>query len=738
MITLLLAVGILASLQLIAGGPTLMALGPRWRDAWPLVAPPVGLALLVVVGEVPSQLVGARTWAPVCFALLVLAGVATLVLRRRDLRRRDLFFLALPVLVLPWTLLPYFSEPILTTLSEHNHDYVYYHALELQLLEGGYGAGEGDVASLFDRLGWVLRRGGWRAGLPIAGSAVAAVTGLLPHQVDGALWGLCHAMFPGAVLAATRLLVPRGSTLARTYVFVGALASGPALVTLRMTFASHLASLPLFVLLWALMFRGLRARAFGLRGLAALLLAASISILADALPYLLAMLAWALLVQWRLGAPRIPLERLAPRIGVVVGGIALVPFALWRIYLSIVSLTITGYHQPAAEFSATLPNLIGPALSLAAHPAQTEGLHPLAQATLLGAAGLGGAFVLLAAMRTRSAATRRAVGAPLLLSAVLALAAAPFGYAYPLWKLAITTSPFVLVALAAGFDRLARPIARRVGTWMLAGQAATVLYASLLVEVEPHGVRAMHEALVNRVIARSDAPYLVGHHGPDSVRHEHALVYLFRTRGSVLRANPHPSSYFWVSWPTPQLAAGDPGSVAIVVDPERAIVEGRALFDTPVGTVFDVDGGYAANVALLEGFEPYEHEPGRSFAWSDRSSRLAVELPLADGCLTAEARSIPDGTARSLVVAQHAVPEFSPVPDYEVPWQTIEAPLSLDWQEVVIIPPGGPNVQGASLRYAGIRAEPRVDARSIYFALAGFRVRSREDCAALGWTTETH
>lgn len=729
MSALLLALALLAGLNAIAAGPTLAALGPRWRRLWPLVAPPVGLALLVVAAEVPSQFVGARVYGPWLAAGLLLAGVGTLVTFRRELRWRDLPWLGLPLAVLPLGLLPYFGEGLLTTLSEHNHDYVYYHALEQQLIEAGYGAGEGDASSLFDRLGWVLRRGGWRAGLPIAASVVASIGGLLPHQVDGSLWAVCHAMYPGAVLASFRLIAPRSSLLARVFVTVAAGASAPALLSLRMTFASHLASLPLFVLLWALTARGLHRRPAGLRLLAALVLAASISVLADAIPYLVALLGTAALARWR-SIPRPSPQELALRFRPILLGVALVPFALHRVYLSIVSLTRTGYHGPAADFSADLPSLLGPALSVQGHLAQIEELPKLVTGAALGAATLA-ALVLLLSIQRVPAATRGAVGAPLLLSVVLAALAAPLGHAYPLWKLAITTGPFVLIGLAVGADRTPRRLGASMAALLLAGQAVTLVHACRFSTDSAHGVRRPHESLVRRVVEGGWTPYLVGHHDEADLAHEHALVYLFRAHGVVLRAHPHPRSYYWVSWPTPQLADGSPNTVAIVVRPDRAMVEGRALFETPIGTVIDVGGGYAANLALEEGFTPFEVEPGRRFTWSDRSARMRVELPWREGCLTAEARTIPDGTGRALVVDRHAVPDLAAEPDFTAALDTTEVPIGLDWDEVVLAGPGGPRVLGLSLGYAGRRVEPLVDARSIFVAFAGFRARPREHCERL-------
>ena len=55
----LVATSILALLSVLGMGLSIWLLGPRLRPLWPFVAPVVGLASIVVLGDIPSTFVGA-------------------------------------------------------------------------------------------------------------------------------------------------------------------------------------------------------------------------------------------------------------------------------------------------------------------------------------------------------------------------------------------------------------------------------------------------------------------------------------------------------------------------------------------------------------------------------------------------------------------------------------------------------------------------------------------------------
>ncbi len=326
MIALALALALLLLFSAVGAGPSLWLLGPRWRALWPAFAPIVGFALVVVLADVPSWFLPAWSYAWPLFGALAIASAVLLYRQRRELTRASLVLFVPPLALLPWALAPYLSLDAPTTLSEHNHDWMYYLNLEASLGQLAYRDSWSDTGDHFHDMGAVLRRGGWRAGISLAGSSVSAISGLAPHQVDGVLWGVLYACFPGAVHAAHRMLVPRASRASRAFVLASAALSGPALLLLRMSFASHLASLPLMTLLLPVAWRGLRARGPELRVLATLLLAASISVLADASPYL-AVLGLVLVLAAR-HAGHVPWSRLAPRAAWAFLAPAVVPFSI--------------------------------------------------------------------------------------------------------------------------------------------------------------------------------------------------------------------------------------------------------------------------------------------------------------------------------------------------------------------------------------------------------------------------
>jgi hypothetical protein len=727
MIALSIGLAMLALFTFLGAGPSLALLGPRARPLWPLVAPVVGFALVVVAGDLPSWWLPVPAYAWPLFALLATASLALLVTRRAELSVRALPWLAVPALALPWALAPYLRTGWLTTLSVHNHDWVYYLDLETALGRAGYGAPWTDTGDLFTDMGAVLRRGGWRAGLSIASAWLSGLSGLAPHQVDGTLWGVLHACLPGATLAAHRLVVPRASRRARAFVVLAAALSGPALLLLRMSFASHLAAMPLLALALPLAWRGLTSAGPSLRALAALLLAATITVLADASPYLGAM-GIGLVLAARYGRD-IPWNRLGPRAGWALLAPALVPAALYRIVLSLRSLAVTGYHPPAARFDASLGLLTATSFGDYVHEVRwTEEPWPLAVLVLAGA-GVGVAL-LANVSRVRARATRVALLAPLGVAATLMLGCDLLHLDYPTWKIALTASPLVTLALAAALDR-ARRIGVFAGVILLAAQLATVAWATVRAPA-PIGVLPLHEALAERLHDEPGRLHLMGHQGfVEGVGHEHALAYLFAQQRRSLHAVAHPASYYRVSWPTQDHAIptrGEPLRV-ITTDPDRVLHAGRALWRSGPFTVFaPAPGARVSSVSFDEGFLGPEREPERLFRWADAHAALTVDLPAGDACLAADLRGTPDGNAEGLRVRirPYLRETWTPAPD--ALGETI-VPLSHDWTPRTIGWSGGrPQTIRIELDYLGQRGPERVDGRPIHIAVGNLAVRRGNAC----------
>jgi hypothetical protein len=728
MISLAAGLAMLAVLTAIGAGPSLWLLGPRWRTLWPHFAPVVGLALVVVVGDVPSWFLATPAYAWPLLGMLAIAS-ALLVHRHRDaLGAPALRMLALPALLLPWALAHYLARDVLTTVSEHNNDWLYYLNLESALGRAGYGAPWADTGDLFHDMGSVLRRGGWRAGISVAGSVFGAVFGLLPHQVDGTFWGVLHACFPGTVLAAHHLVVPRASPRSRAFVLASAVLSGPTLLLLRMSFASHLAAMPLIVLAMPVIWRGLTSRGPGLRALAVLLLAATITVLADASPYL-AVMGLAMVVAAR-AATTIPWARLGPRAAAGLLAPALVPAALHRIVLSIQSLQVTGYHPPAARFDASLGSLLATALGQDVHEVRWAE-EPLPAVGLVAIAGVIGCALVAIAGRTSTRASRAALFVPLLVGGTLGLGTDLLDLDYPSWKLALTSSPFVALALAAGLER-ARRTGTALGILLLLAQAATLVAATLRAP-DVIGVLPEHEALVARLEAEPGHVYLMGHQGlPAGVAHEHALAYLLAQRGRRLHATSHPASYYRVSWPPQDLAVreGDERLVVVTLDPDRVLGGGRELFRSgPFVVLEPAPGARVASLAYTSGFMDPEAEPDRVFRWADAQAALIVDLPAEDACLRADVRGTPDGNASGLRVVVRPLARLEWAPALDVVLTEEMVPLSHDWARRTFARSGGtPQAVHVAIEYMGGRSPERIDARPIHFAMGNVAIARGAAC----------
>ncbi|GAB4204667.1 MAG: hypothetical protein OHK0013_19800 [Sandaracinaceae bacterium] len=718
----------LVLLAAVGAGPSLWLLGPRWREHWPLCAPIVGFALVVVLGDVPSWFLAAPAYA---WPLLGALGIASAVLvhrHRREVSARSLRYLGLPAVLLPWALAHYLGRETLTTVSEHNNDWLYYLNLESALGRAGYGAPWLDTGDLFWDMGAVLRRGGWRAGISIAGSVLGAISGLAPHQVDGTFWGVLHACFPGSVLAAHHMLVPRASPRARLFVLASAVLSGPALLLLRMSFASHLAAMPLIVLAMPVTWRGLTTRGSGLRGLAALLLAAAITVLADASPYL-AMMGLALVIAART-MRGIPWARLCPRAAWGLLALALVPAALYRIFLSIRSLEVTGYHPPTARFDASLGSLLATALGQHVHEVRWSE-EPSPSVVVVAAAGVVGCALVVVAGRTAARASRAGLFVPILVGGSLGLGTDLLDLDYPSWKLALTSSPFVTLVLAAGLERAPR-IGITLGALLLLVQAGTLVSATLRAP-DVIGVLPEHETLVERLESEPGHVYLMGHQGLLSgVAHEHALAYLLAQRGRRLHATAHPASYYRVSWPPQDLAIRreDERLVVVTLDPERVLGAGRELFRSGPFVVLEPEpGARVSSLAYMSGFMDPEVEPDRVFRWADAQASLIVDLPAEDACLVADVRGTPDGNATGLRVVVRPLARLEWAPALDVVLSEEMVPLTYDWTPQVFARAGGlPQAVHVAIEYVGGRSAARVDQRPIHFALGNLAVRMGEAC----------
>lgn len=729
MIALAAGLAMLALFSLIGAGPSVALLGARWRRLWPLTAPVLGFALVAVVGDAPSWRWTIASYAWPLLVLLVGTSAALLYRHRRDLAREDALLFALPALVLPLSLAPYLTSGALTTLSEHNNDWAYYLSLESALRHAPYGASWTDTGDLLTDMGSVLRRGGWRAGLSVVGTWLGVLSGLLPHQIDGTLWGVLHAIFPGATLAAHQLLVPRASRQARAFVIAAAVASGPALLLLRMSFASHLAAMPLLVLWTAITTRALGARGASLRVLAVLLLAAAITVLADAAPYLAVMgVALVAATAW---ARHLPLARLLPRAAWGLLAPALVPAAVYRVVLAVRSLEVTGYRPPAARFDAGIGVTLTTAFGQYVHEVPWGDVSRV----VFGASVAGvvvGVVVLSRAMLVRARASRAWIFTPPLVGLALAVAADLYGLEYPTWKIALTASPLVTIALAAGLDRSRR--AAPAAAVLIVGAQLVMLVWSATHAPDPIGVLPVHEALVARVTREPGRVYLMGHQGRvDGVAHEHALVYLFAQHGRPLHTTAHPASYYRVSWPAQEPAIPEDGEPLLVIalDRDAVLGGGRALFREGPFTVLQPEPGVRpANLVLGAGILAPEHEPGRTFRWADERATLWVDLPAEDACLVADVRGTPDGDAPALQVVTRPFARDTWAPIADTVLTDEEIPIDHDWATRTIARSAGPpQAVEVTFVYLGRRRGERVDPRPIHFALSNLVLRRGAPCA---------
>jgi hypothetical protein len=728
-ITLLLALAILLALTAIGAGPSALLLGRR--GAWMTIAPIVGLAVVVVLAEVPAWFFGARAWAwPVAIASMVFSSVLlwkrrTWSTEARSLELRSLWLLGVPMLLAAWAVLPYYRVDTLTTLSEHNHDYMFYLALEADLVDMGYGAPSVLGDELFPRFGALLRRGGWRAGICTVSAFFAGLFRLEPHQVDGALWSAIYASTPTTLLGAFGLVVPRSSRRARLFLVLWAIACGPAWMLLRWSFASHIAALPLIVLFAASLWRGLREATWHRRALAALLLAATVSVFADASPYvlLIALAATFAAPTWRARWRRVRHWRWA------LLAAAVMPFTLWRIALSLHSLAAVGVQAPLLGIGGDLARLLPEALGQHVFGTELGRLSDPVSVLMMASSAAGLVLLCVGLARLRSRSVRVGVLVPVLigLSTIVALSWAGPSFVYAGWKLAMTMSPFVAIGLAAALDRVHWIGASTAAVLLLSAQVATLARA-IDHAPDPIGVLPVHEQLADRLAVERGELYLVGHHsGSVHLHDEHALTYLLDRRGRALRAHIHPISYIRTSWPEPDFArGGSERTIAVIVDPNAAIVVGPtvplASVPAPYTALELGPGAFVANLGFDRGFHDVEHDDQRAFRWADRVSLLHVDLLQAGDCLEMELRGIDDGLGPWLAVDEVAVLEHTLAPlDRSIgPGSVVPITRDWTWQRLRCAAAPGPMV--LSLRYLGGRRPEQIDARSIFVAFGRARI----------------
>lgn len=722
--------GLAVFLVLFASGAGLSValLGHRWRGLWPLTAPVVGFCALVVAAELPSSLAGARTWgAPVLGAVLALNG--WLVWRRRHELRTNQWpwlLVALPMLVIG--LLPLLGEGALTTVSVDNHDYFFYLALEQQLIEGSHLAPPVVGLSLIDRMADLLRFGGWRIGVCVVTAMLGGASGLAPHQLDGLVWSAMYATVAPAAVATHTLLVPRASLPSRLFVCVAAAFSGPALMLMRMSFASHAVTMSLFPLTWVVMWRGLGQRARGLRVLGALLLAGAVSTLADATP-LLAALGLAALGQRLVTAQPEARGRVLRRAGWGLAALAFVPLALYRIYLSLVSLTVTGYHGPRTDETAASPSQLAPAL-MGFGQASFEQIADLswwlaAPAFVAAAAG----FLLLTQVHRLRRPQGSAVGSLVLVVLLLFLVMHLMETVYPRYKFALSLHLFAVPVLAALFDRLAarwRRPAIGFGLLVLAVQLITVMPKALAEEGHEIGIRGRHLQVVERVVALSpDVVHLRGTAAsPRGLADEQALVYLLRVQGIDVRTLPHPHSYLRIKQrPDEGWRRFDPGKgkqLVIVSGGDQWPLGGKPLHADENFAVYDASEAAPFHLSFPAGWYPPEQEPGRAFRWADRAATIVYEAPSPGWCLSLEARTAARADSAHLVVeSENGASVGARIFEVGEHWKRLTLPAASVDEPVAL-----------SLRFVGEGVRLPDDGRDLLYAVGNPRLVGPEECGA--------
>lgn len=707
-------------------GLSVTLLGRRWRPLWPLTAPVAGFCALVVAAEIPSSLAGARTWGlPVLGAVLLANG--WLAWRHRDGLRTDQWpwlLVSLPMLVLG--VLPILGEGALTTVSVDNHDYFFYLALEQQLIEAGHLAPGVAGHSLLDRMADLLRVGGWRIGVCVVTAMLGGASGLAPHQLDGLVWSAMYAAVAPAAVATHALLVPRASRLSRLFVCAAAALSGPALMLMRMSFASHAVTMAIFPLTWVVMWRGLGQRPRGLRVLGAVLLAGAVSTLADATP-LLAALGLAALGQRLLTAQPDARHRVLRRAGWGLAALALVPLALRRIYDSIVSLTVTGYHGPRTDETAASPSQLAPALmgfgQASFEQVADQAIWIAVPAFLAAAAG----FLLLTQVHRLGRPQSSAVGSLVIVVLTLFLVMHLMETVYPRYKFALSLHLFAVPVVAALLDRLGtrwRRPAIGFGLLVLGVQLVTVMPKALAEEGHEVGIRRRHLLVVERLVELSpDVVHLVGTAAsPRGLADEHALLYLLRVHGIEARTQPHPHNYLRVKEPPfegwRRYRPDEGRQLLVVPHGEQWPFGEEALYADDDFAVYEAATAAPFHLSFPEGWHPVEQEPGRVFRWAEREATLVYEAPSPGWCLGLEARTAArTDVAHVMVAFENGKTAGTRVFEVEEHWRRLVLPAASVDEPVSL-----------SLRFVGAGVRLPDDGRDLLYAVGNPRRLPPEEC----------
>lgn len=702
------ALALYALLFVTGAGWAIALLGRRFAPHWPAASVTVATALLVVVTDAPAFFLGARAWSWPLLALALVSSIALAVRHRDRLKRGRWAFALVTVPALLAGLWPQLAEGLATTLSRGNHDYAFYQALAQSLLVRGYGSGDVDALSAVDTTAFVLRHGGWRSGITHLSAWLAAITGRPVYEIDGPLWAGLYAALPGAALVAHGFLRPRASRAARLLVALSALLASPALMLLRDTFASQLASLPLLLVLAAALFRGLASRARGLHALAVLTLGASLSVLADGAPLLVVLLGVMALTLAR--GHRTARWRILDRaVGIGALGAAVVPFMVVRILWQLQSLRLTGYvgarggsaggkDALAGDLLQLLPPLFGvgtkPLLSLR---------HEHVLVALAVVLALLAAMVLLVRLRRlHGPPAAFALTAALTYLAVLGVLQFTDQH-YPAWKAALSASVFVPVLLGVAVDLAgSKRIAAALAAVYLVGLGA-ILTSDELTLPPTAGIRREQLELARRLERLPGELFLVGNLGSErTLKWELPLQLLLSASGRHLHHTPHPFSYFTTGvrglFPTHD---GRPEH-AVVLSSAEADVEGPLQWQTGPVEVRDISGpkGRALNFGFIYGWYDAEREPERRFRWSRAASTVLADFR-GKGCWVFEARAL--------------VPKANLVVTYGGTQLVLE--LTHEWKKYRV-PSSAWNTAYVELRYEGPVQLIEGDVRKLRFALA--------------------
>ncbi|HCF60551.1 MAG TPA: hypothetical protein DFS52_21455 [Myxococcales bacterium] len=688
MASFLLGIALLLLLAALGAGPTLALLPARWSRHWPIVAPIVGLCLLIVASDAPGYFLPSRTYGPplILFLLTLSLGLAW----RLRARARPLCWAALvPVLpLLAIGVWPIGREGILTTLGFRNHDYLFYTLVELQLLKWPQSLPDWLQRAPAEHFAAVARLGGWRMGLPFVSANLCALLRLLPHQLDGTLWAALYALFPGTVATAHALIVPRASRQARLGLLLLASLSGTSLTLLRIDAASQLAATLVLLLIWGIGWRALGARPRGMRALAGLLIAGLASLLHESAPFLL-LLAINLVLSLRL-TRRLAWGAIGKRLAWAVLAVALMPFTLLRALQAAQNLNRGAFGQ---WFGGELISLFPSAFGMGTGSPGVLEEVPAAVRALTVVGGLAGAALLLQSHRLRQ--PQRALVTSLSGGVVLLLGLLPLtGITYFGGKLAMTFHPFALVGAAAVADRLGpghRGVTRALVGLLLAGNLAWITAFALQRERPDFGIKAEHLRLLEALRHHPGPVFLTGNLESPTPDPEHVAGYL-------LALLERPASHRFHKWSYFQSVRFEPRAPALDGRPELALVwkpgafaeelvRGKRVFETESFALYDLSrhGSHVVSAAFEQGWHELEREPGsgRTYRWAAQEAKLRLDWVPPGLCLGLDVRPPPGSGATGVLATTGPL-----LRRYEIGsgWTRLKLPLEGESPELLLAP----------------------------------------------------